>query len=179
MGSGATRFVPGDRVFGEFTSKNQWSNAGTFAEFAAVDEALLARIPENLLFEGAAAVPTAALIALMNLCDQGRVKAGQRVLVNGVGGAVGVWAVQLANALGAEVTAVDASGKLDLLRDLGADLVIDGADVPARAGCRRNRLPRAGRREGPEVVPQFHVPRETSETLPCWYADRTAGRGAC
>ena len=125
VGSGATRFVPGDRVFGEVTSSNQWSNAGTFAEFAAVDEALLARIPENLSFEEAAAVPTAALIALMNLRNQGRVHAGQRVLVNGAGGAVGVWAVQLAKAFGAEVTAVDAPAKLDLLRDLGADHVID------------------------------------------------------
>jgi len=125
VGPGVTRFVPGDRVFGEVTSKNQWSNAGTFAEFAAVDEALLARIPENLSFEEAAAVPTAALIALMNLRNQGRVKAGQRVLVNGAGGAVGVWAVQLAKVFGAEVTAVDAPAKLDLLRELGADVVID------------------------------------------------------
>jgi NADPH:quinone reductase-like Zn-dependent oxidoreductase len=70
-------------------------------------------------------VPTAALIALVNLRDQGRVRAGQRVLVNGAGGAVGVWAVQLAKTFGAQVTAVDAPAKLDLLRDLGADHVID------------------------------------------------------
>ncbi|MDQ1293298.1 MAG: NAD(P)-dependent alcohol dehydrogenase [Actinomycetota bacterium] len=125
VGLGATRFAPGDRVFGEITSKNQWSNAGTFAEFATVDQELLARIPENLSFEQAAAVPTAALIALVNLRDQGRVREGQRVLVNGAGGAVGVWTVQLARTFGAEVTAVDAPAKLDLLRDLGADHVID------------------------------------------------------
>jgi NADPH:quinone reductase-like Zn-dependent oxidoreductase len=124
-GAGATTFVPGDRVFGEVTSSNQWGNAGTFAEFAAVDEALLARIPQALSFEEAAAVPTAALIALTNLRSQGRVRAGQRVLVNGAGGAVGVWAVQLAKVFGAEVTAVDAPAKLDLLRELGADVVID------------------------------------------------------
>jgi NADPH:quinone reductase-like Zn-dependent oxidoreductase len=124
-GSDATRFAQGDRVFGEVTPKNQWGNAGTFAEFAAVDQELLAPIPENLSFEQAAAVPTAALIALMNLRDQGRVRAGQRVLVNGAGGAVGVWAVQLAKTFGAQVTAVDAPAKLDLLRDLGADHVID------------------------------------------------------
>jgi NADPH:quinone reductase-like Zn-dependent oxidoreductase len=112
-------------VFGEITPKNQWGNAATFAEFAAVDEDLLAPIPADLSFEHAAAVPTAALIALMNLRDQGRLRAGQRVLVNGAGGAVGVWAVQLAKAFGAEVTAVDAPAKLDLLRDLGADQVID------------------------------------------------------
>ena len=125
MGPGTTRFAPGDRVFGEVTPRNQWANAGTFAEFAAVDEELLAPIPKDLSFEQAAAVPTAALIALMNLRDQGRVRAGQRVLVNGAGGAVGVWTVQLAKSFGAEVTAVDDPTKLDLLRDLGADRVID------------------------------------------------------
>jgi NADPH:quinone reductase-like Zn-dependent oxidoreductase len=124
-GAGASRFAPGDRVFGEVTARNQWSNAGTFAEFAAVDEALLARIPDDLSFEQAAAVPTAALIALVNLRDVGRVRAGQRVLVNGAGGAVGVWAVQLARAYGARVSAVDFPPKLDLLRDLGAEHVID------------------------------------------------------
>jgi len=125
VSSGATRFAPGDRVFGEVTPRNQWANAGTFAEFAAVDEDLLAPIPEHLSFDEAAAVPTAALIALVNLRDQGRVRAGQRVLVNGAGGAVGVWTVQLAKTFGAEVTAVDGPAKLDLLRDLGADHVID------------------------------------------------------
>lgn len=124
-GPGATRFSPGDRVFGEVTASNQWSNAGSFAEFAAVKETVLQRIPERLSFEEAAAVPTAALIAVMNLRQQGRVQAGHRVLVNGAGGAVGVWAVQLAKAYGAQVTAVDAPPKLDLLRELGADHVID------------------------------------------------------
>jgi NADPH:quinone reductase-like Zn-dependent oxidoreductase len=125
VGAGASRFAPGDRVFGEVTPANQWANAGTFAEYAAVDEDLLAPIPHELPFEQAAAVPTAALIALMNLRDQGRVRAGQRVLVNGAGGAVGIWALQLAKTFGAQVTAVDAPAKLDLLRDLGADQVID------------------------------------------------------
>ncbi len=125
VGTGASRFAPGERVFGEVTRTNQWSNAGAFAELAAVDETLLALIPRDLSFDQAAAVPTAALIALVNLRDQGRVRSGQRVLVNGAGGAVGVWAVQLAKAFGAQVTAVDAPAKLDLLRDLGADHVID------------------------------------------------------
>ena len=126
LGPGASRFAVGDRVYGEVTrSVNSWANAGTFAEFAAVDEALLARVPGHLSFEEAAAVPTAALIALTNLRDEGRVRAGQRVLVNGAGGAVGVWAVQLAKVFGAQVTAVDGPAKLDLLRDLGADAVID------------------------------------------------------
>ena len=125
VSAGGTRFTRGDRVFGEITRTNQWSNAGAFAEFACVDEARLARMPPELSFEQAAAVPTAALIALANLRDQGRVSAGQRVLVNGAAGAVGVWAVQLAKTLGAEVTAVDAPAKLELLEDLGADHVID------------------------------------------------------
>lgn len=125
VGPGAHAFAVGDRVFGEVTAANQWSNAGTFAEVAAVDERLLARIPAGMSFEGAAGVPTSALIALSNLHDQGRVRSGQHVLVNGAGGAVGVWAVQLAKAFGAEVTAVDSPAKLDLLRDLGADHVID------------------------------------------------------
>ena len=125
LGSGASRFAPGARVFGEVTPGNQWSNAGTFAEFASVDESRLDLIPDDLSFEEAASVPTAALIALMNLRDQGQVRPDQRVLVNGAGGAVGVWAVQLATVFGAQVTAVDAPAKLDLLRDLGAADVID------------------------------------------------------
>jgi NADPH:quinone reductase-like Zn-dependent oxidoreductase len=125
VGGEVSKLRPGDRVFGEVTHTNQWSNAGTFAEYAAVDASLLAPIPEHLSFAEAAAVPTAALIALMNLRDQGRLSEGQRVLVNGAGGAVGVWAVQLAKVFGAEVTAVDAPAKLDLLRELGADHVID------------------------------------------------------
>ena len=124
-GAGADRFAPGTRVFGEVTPRNQWSNAGTFAEFAAADQSLLAEIPGQLSFEEAAAVPTAALIACANLRDQGRVGPGQRVLVNGAGGAVGVWAVQLARAFGANVTAVDGPDKLDLLHSLGADRVLD------------------------------------------------------
>jgi NADPH:quinone reductase-like Zn-dependent oxidoreductase len=125
VGSGASRLIPGDRVFGEITPTGKWFNAGALAEYAAVDETLLAPIPDGLSFIEGAAVPTAALIALMNLLDQGRVRQGQRVLVNGAAGAVGVWAVQLATAFGAHVTAVDAPTKLDLLRDLGAEQVID------------------------------------------------------
>lgn len=125
VGAGVSSLRPGDRVFGEVTPTNQWRNGGAFAEYAAVPEDRLARIPERLNFLQAAAVPTAALIALTNLRDQGALRSGQRVLVNGAGGAVGVYAVQLAKALGAEVTAVDAPGKLDRLRGLGADEVID------------------------------------------------------
>ncbi len=126
VGPGTHRFVVGDRVYGEITrGANLWTNGGAFAEFVAVNEGLLMKFPDHLSFEEAAAVPTAAMIALTNLRDSGQVRAGQRVLVNGAGGAVGVWAVQLAQAFGAQVTAVDAPAKLDLLRGLGADTVID------------------------------------------------------
>ncbi len=125
LGEGAAGFAVGDRVFGEISPANQWRNSGAFAEYVAVPQDRLARVPDGLSFEEAAAVPTAALIALMNLRDQGGVASGQRVLVNGAGGAVGVYAVQLAKAFGAEVTAVDGPDKLQELRDLGADEVID------------------------------------------------------
>ncbi|TXH42251.1 MAG: NAD(P)-dependent alcohol dehydrogenase [Actinobacteria bacterium] len=125
VGSGVRGPDIGDRVFGEVTPTNQWRNGGALAQYAAVPADRLARIPDVLSFEAAAAVPTPALIALMNLRDEGRVRAGQRVLVNGAGGGVGVYAVQMAKAFGAEVTAVDAGPKLPMLTELGADHVID------------------------------------------------------
>ena len=125
VGRDVTGLTAGQRVFGEVTPTNQWRNAGALAQYAAVPATRLSPIPEALSFEGAAAVPTPALIALMNLRDEGRVKPGQRVLVNGAGGGVGVYAVQLAKALGAEVTALDAGPKLPLLSELGADHVLD------------------------------------------------------
>ncbi len=125
VGRNVTRFSPGDEVFGESLRGHQWRNGGTFAEYAAVPESGLARKPANIPFEQAAAVPTSALIALMNLRAIGRLQPGQRVLINGAGGGVGSVAVQLAQALGGSVTAVDATDKQDLLRALGADHVID------------------------------------------------------
>jgi len=85
----------------------------------------LALKPANITFEQAAAVPTSGLIALQNLPDEGRLRPGQRVLVNGAGGGVGIIAVQLAKAYGAEVPGVDDTTKLDMVRSLGADRVID------------------------------------------------------
>jgi NADPH:quinone reductase-like Zn-dependent oxidoreductase len=125
VGAEVSQIRPGDRVFGEVTPTNQWRNGGTFAEYAAVAQDRLALTPGSLSDEQAAAVPTSALIALTNLRDQGRVQAGQSVLVNGAAGAVGVFAVQIAKAFGAQVTAVDSTEKLDLLRSLGADQVLD------------------------------------------------------
>ena len=128
VGPGVTRFAPGDPVFGEVVKVIQWRNAGTWAEFAAVDAELLEPVPDGMPFEEAAAVPTSGLIALRALRDQGRLRSGQRVLVNGAAGGVGGFAVQIATAWGAEVTGVDRTEKLDLVRSFGAAHVVDAAD---------------------------------------------------
>ena len=112
-----TRFSPGDEVFG--------ISRGSFAEYAAVLEDKLARKPANLTFEQAAVVPISAGTALQALTDAGSVEPGQRVLIIGASGGVGSYAVQLAKAFGAEVTGVCSTAKLDLVRSLGADHVID------------------------------------------------------
>jgi len=124
VGAGVTRVRPGAEVFGETIRGSQWRNGGTYAEYAAVAEDALVAKPSQVSFEQAATVPTAGLIALANLPEQGRTP-GQRVLVNGAGGGVGSIAVQLARSWGAHVTAVDHTRKLDLLRALGADRVLD------------------------------------------------------
>jgi NADPH:quinone reductase-like Zn-dependent oxidoreductase len=126
VGLHATRFGRGDEVFGR-TVTNPWRNGGAFAEYVAARERLLERKPTTLTFEQAAAVPLSATIALRCLRDEGRIEKGQRVLVNGAGGGVGTFAVQLAKAFGASVTAVDRADKLDMLRSIGADEVVDFA----------------------------------------------------
>ncbi len=125
VGSSVTRFSVGDEVFGETLRGLQWCNGGAYAEYAAVPASGLALKPPGVSFEHAAAVPTSGLIALFNLRNIGRLAPGHRVLVNGAGGGVGTLAVQIARALGGNVTAVDDSTKQDLLRRLGADRVID------------------------------------------------------
>jgi NADPH:quinone reductase-like Zn-dependent oxidoreductase len=107
----------GDEVMG--------SCNGAFAEYAAVREDRCVKKPAGLSFEEAAALPTSAVTALRALRNQGRVQAGQRVLVIGAGGGVGSYAVQIAKALGAHVTGVASTSKLELLRSLGADEVVD------------------------------------------------------
>jgi NADPH:quinone reductase-like Zn-dependent oxidoreductase len=125
VGKNVTRFRSGDEVFGQTLVANLWRNGGAYAEYAALPEAMVELKPADLSFEQAAAVPTSGWIAMQAVRDQGRLQPGQRVLVNGAGGAVGTFAVQLAKAYGADVTAVDAPGKLDMLRSIGADRVID------------------------------------------------------
>jgi NADPH:quinone reductase-like Zn-dependent oxidoreductase len=125
VGRNVTRFQPGDEVFGQSLVANLWRHGGAFAEYAAVREARFERKPAGLTFEQSAAVPTSGSLAVQGVRDEGRIQAGQHVLINGAGGAVGTFAVQLAKAYGANVTAVDAPGKLDMLRSIGADRVVD------------------------------------------------------
>jgi NADPH:quinone reductase-like Zn-dependent oxidoreductase len=117
VGSAVTRFAVGDEVYGV--------GRGSFAERAVAREDQLARKPVSLSFEQAAVVPTSAATALQALTEQGRIQAGQSVLVVGASGGVGSYAVQLAKALGARVTGVASTAKLDLVRALGADEVLD------------------------------------------------------
>ena len=119
VGKNVTQFRPGDEVFGDIAGH------GGFAEYAAAPERALALKPANLSFEQAAAVPMAGITALQGLRDQGKSTAGQRVLVNGASGGVGTFAVQIAKAFGAEVTAVCSTRNVEQARALGADHVID------------------------------------------------------
>ncbi|MEH1937735.1 MAG: NAD(P)-dependent alcohol dehydrogenase [Nostoc sp.] len=120
VGSGVTRFKPGDAVYGSTNFPG-----GGYAELAAVPENLVAFKPTNLSYEEAAAVPLAALTALQALRDQGNIQTGQTVLINGAAGGVGSFAVQIAKALGAVVTGVSSTKNLDLVKSLLADRVID------------------------------------------------------
>jgi len=117
VGPAVKQFQPGDAVFG--VSK------GAFAEYACAAENELALKPANLSFEAAAAVPVAAFTALQGLRDKGKIQPGQKVLINGAGGGVGTFAVQIAKSFGAEVTAVCSTRNLDMARSIGADHVID------------------------------------------------------
>jgi NADPH:quinone reductase-like Zn-dependent oxidoreductase len=122
VGGNVTRFQPGDDVWGDLSFPYGF---GTFAEYVAVSEEALSPKPESMTFEEAATYPQAAIIALQTLRDKAKIQPGQRVLINGAGGGMGTFAVQIAKLYGAEVTGVDSSSKLDLLRSIGADYVID------------------------------------------------------
>jgi NADPH:quinone reductase-like Zn-dependent oxidoreductase len=116
VGKGVSDFKPGDEVFG--------GRHGAYAEYVTVSEALAPK-PANITFEEAAAVPVAALTALQGLRDYGKIQAGQKVLINGASGGVGTFAVQVAKAFGAEVTAVCSTRNIECARALGADHVVD------------------------------------------------------
>ena len=132
VGSAVTRFAIGDEVYG--------IGRGAFAEHAVAPEDKLAHKPARLSFEQAAVVPISAGTALQALTDQGHLEAGQSVLVIGASGGVGSYAVQLAKALGAEVTGVAGTEKLDLVRSLGADHVIDYTHADFADGTSRYDL---------------------------------------
>jgi NADPH:quinone reductase-like Zn-dependent oxidoreductase len=138
-GRAVTSLRAGDEVFGESLRGFSWRNGGAWAEYASVPEDALAIKPANVTFEEAAAVPTAGYIILLNL-PAGWPRAGQRVLVNGAAGGVGALAVQLAKAHDAHVTGVDHTRKLDLVRTLGADDVIDYTTTDVTRSGRRYDL---------------------------------------
>jgi NADPH:quinone reductase-like Zn-dependent oxidoreductase len=116
-GPSVKQFRPGDEVYA--------SCSGALAEYVSVAEDKLALKPANLTFEQAAAIPTGAITALQGLRDAGKVQPGQKVLINGASGGVGTFAVQIAKALGAEVTGVCSARNVDMVRSLGADDVVD------------------------------------------------------
>jgi NADPH:quinone reductase-like Zn-dependent oxidoreductase len=127
------QFQPGDEIWGDLSAHG----FGTFAEYVCVPEKALRLKPASMTFEEAAAIPTAAVVALQNLrgtgkstpsiflSDKGQIQPGQKVLINGAGGGVGTFAVQIAKYFGSEVTGVDSSEKLNMLHSIGADHVID------------------------------------------------------
>jgi NADPH:quinone reductase-like Zn-dependent oxidoreductase len=120
VGKNVKQFKPGDEVYGDLSG--QW---GGFAEYVCAREKLLALKPPSMSFEEAAAIPQAAMLALQGLIDKGKIQAGQKLLINGAGGGVGTFGIQIAKLYGVEVTGVDSSGKLDMLRSIGFDHVID------------------------------------------------------
>jgi NADPH:quinone reductase-like Zn-dependent oxidoreductase len=126
VGSTVTQFQPGDEVFGR--------GLGAFAEYACAREDAVVLKPANSSFEEAAAAPVAALTALQGLRDKGQIQPGQQVLIHGASGGVGTFAVQIAKAFGAEVTAVCSTRNVDMARSIGADQVIDYT----QADCTRN-----------------------------------------
>lgn len=121
VGENVTAFQVGDAVFADTSG----CGGGGFAEYVCVPEGVVAFKPARLSFEEAAAVPMAAVTALQGLRDKGKIQAGQQVLINGASGGVGTFAVQLAKAFGAEVTAVCSTRNIEMVRALGADHVID------------------------------------------------------
>ena len=151
VGEGVTRFQPGDEVFG--------FGRGSFAQYAIAPEAELGHKPAGLGFEEAAVLPVSAVTALQAVRDAGAVQAGQRVLVLGASGGVGGYAGQVAKAMGAEVTGVASGAKLDLVREHGADHVVDYTQEDALDGRTRYDLviDTAGRR------PLRHLRRALTE----------------
>jgi NADPH:quinone reductase-like Zn-dependent oxidoreductase len=121
VGRTVKQFQPSDEVFGDLSG----CGFGGFAEYVCARENALVLKPASMTFEEAAAVPQAAVLALQGLHDKGQIQPGQKVLINGAGGGAGTFAVQIAKSFGVEVTGVDSTRKLDIMRSIGADHVID------------------------------------------------------
>jgi NADPH:quinone reductase-like Zn-dependent oxidoreductase len=121
VGRNVKQFQPGDEVFGDLSG----CGFGAFAEYVCARENALVLKPASMTFEKVAAVPQGAVLALQGLRDKGQIQSGQKVLINGAGGGAGTFAVQIAKSFGAEVTGVDSTRKLDIMRSIGADHVID------------------------------------------------------
>ena len=120
VGNNVTHFKIGDEVYGDLSGR--W---GGFAEYCCASEKALALKPVSMSFTEAAAIPQAAMLAVQGLIDKGKIQPGQKLLINGAGGGVGTFGVQIAKTFGAEVTGVDSTGKLNMLRSMGFDHVID------------------------------------------------------
>lgn len=132
IGKNVTRFKPGDEVFG--------ACKGALAEYACAPETALLLKPQDMTMEQAASIPIAGLTALQGLRDKGKLKPGQRVLINGAAGGVGTFAVQIAKALGGDVTGVCSSGNLEMVRFLGADATFDYTKEDFTQGGRKYDL---------------------------------------
>jgi NADPH:quinone reductase-like Zn-dependent oxidoreductase len=137
VGGNVKQLQPGDEVWGDLSFPYGY---GTFAEYVCVSESALALKPASMTFEEASTYPQSALISLQTLRDRGRIQPGQKVLINGAGGGMGTFAVQMAKYFGAEVTGVDSARKLEMLRSIGADHVIDYAQEDYTKSGRRYDL---------------------------------------
>ncbi|NIS67679.1 MAG: zinc-binding dehydrogenase [Proteobacteria bacterium] len=126
IGRSVKNFRPGDEVWGDLSHPYHY---GAFTEYVCVSENAFGMKPPSMTFEEASTYPQAGIISLQSLRDKGKVRPGQKVLINGAGGGMGTFAVQLAKYYGAEVTGVDSASKLDMLRSIGVDHVIDYAQV--------------------------------------------------
>ncbi len=135
VGTEVTHFKPGDAVYGDIFER--W---GGFAEWVCAPERMLRHKPDSMSFEQASAIPQSGAIALQGLRDKGQIQPGQTVLINGAGGSAGSFAIQIAKALGAEVTGVDNDLKQELMGSLGADYVVDYAKEDFTASGKRYDL---------------------------------------
>jgi NADPH:quinone reductase-like Zn-dependent oxidoreductase len=136
VGADVRTLTPGEAVFGDLCE----SGFGAFAEYVCAPAVSLGRMPDGMGFEQAAAMPQAGMLAVQGLIDIGGIRPGQSVLLNGAGGGVGTFALQIAKLHDVEVTAVDSAGELDMLRELGADRVIDYSEHDFTRGGQRYDL---------------------------------------